>query len=403
MNKLGLTKGLSLYSRFISSLKTQGKHIFRQNATTATATVTANVVKEASAASQKKSSRIIGWWLAGCSGMVAGAVVLGGVTRLTESGLSMVDWHLIKDMVPPKSEQEWIEEFEKYKQYPEWKYLNKDKEMTLADFKFIYYMEWGHRLWGRAIGVVFLLPMFYFWSKGHFNRALKTRMLAFGGLLGFQGFLGWYMVKSGLNEPKKSTDIPRVSHYRLAAHLGSAFLLYSGFLWTSLTCLFDAQKSTADAKVLSTAAKRCHGLMGLIFLTAVFGAFVAGLDAGLVYNSFPKMADRWIPTDLMALEPKWTNFFENPTTVQFEHRLLGMSTLTAICLFAFSLRGVKLPSRSRLALNSLVVMSFVQVTLGVCTLLYYVPTHLAATHQFGSLTLLSFAIWLANELKRIPK
>lgn len=315
----------------------------------------------------------------------------------------MVDWRLIKDMVPPKNEQEWIDEFEKYKEFPEWKYHNKDRNMTLSEFKFIYYMEYAHRMWGRAIGLAFFIPAAIFWKKGFFNKGMKTRILAYGSLLGFQGFLGWYMVKSGLDEPKKNTEIPRVSHYRLAAHLSSAFLLYSGLLWSSLTLLFTPQKSIADAKVLKSAAGKCHGLMSLIFVTAVFGAFVAGLDAGLVYNSFPKMADRWIPTDLLALEPKWTNFFENPTTVQFEHRILGTTTLACICLFALSMRHVPLPTRSRLALNALVGMGFLQVTLGIATLLYYVPTQLAATHQFGSLTLLSFAIWLANELKRIPK
>jgi len=390
-----ITKTLGSYSNWTKQIKNLTKHSFKFNTT--------NAAEQTIKVEVKNGHKIVGYWLGGCSIMVAGAVVLGGVTRLTESGLSMVDWRLIKDMLPPKNQQEWIDEFEKYKEFPEWKYHNKDRNMSLADFKFIYYMEYAHRMWGRAIGLAFLIPAAVFWKKGFFNGTMKKRIVALSSLLGFQGFLGWYMVKSGLNEPKKSTDIPRVSHYRLAAHLGSAFLLYTGMLWSSLECIFKPQQSTADSMVLLKAAKRSHYLMAIIFTTAVFGAFVAGLDAGLVYNSFPKMADRWIPTDLFALEPKWTNLFENPTTVQFEHRILGMSTLACICLFALSMRGVSLPSRSRMALNSLVIMSFLQVTLGICTLLYYVPTHLAATHQFGSLTLLSFAIWLANELKRIPK
>jgi cytochrome c oxidase assembly protein subunit 15 len=390
-----ITKTLGSYSNWTKQIKNLTKNSFKFNTT--------NAAEQTIKVEVKNGQKIVGYWLGGCSIMVAGAVVLGGVTRLTESGLSMVDWRLIKDMLPPKNQQEWIDEFEKYKEFPEWKYHNKDRNMSLSDFKFIYYMEYAHRMWGRAIGLAFLIPAAVFWKKGFFNGTMKKRIVALSSLLGFQGFLGWYMVKSGLNEPKKSTDIPRVSHYRLAAHLGSAFLLYTGMLWSSLECIFKPQQSTADSMVLLKAAKRSHYLMAIIFTTAVFGAFVAGLDAGLVYNSFPKMADRWIPTDLFALEPKWTNFFENPTTVQFEHRILGMSTLACICLFALSMRGVPLPSRSRMALNSLVIMSFLQVTLGICTLLYYVPTHLAATHQFGSLTLLSFAIWLANELKRIPK
>ena len=359
-----------------------------------------------------KMSRRVGIWLAGCSGMVAGAVVLGGVTRLTESGLSMVDWRLIKDMVPPKNEHEWLEEFERYKSYPEYKYVNKERgEMTLADFKFIFYMEWSHRMWGRAVGLVYLLPAAYFWSRGYFVAAMKKRALVFAALLGFQGFLGWYMVKSGLDEPKKQTDVPRVSQYRLAAHLGSAFLLYSGFLWSSFMHLWPQSTTTTtiasavsiEPKHLRRITMRAHNLMALIFTTAMAGAFVAGLDAGLVYNSFPKMADRWIPSDLFAHEPVWRNFFENPTTVQFQHRVLGIATISAICLYAASLRGVPLPPRARLALRTLVTMSFVQVGLGIATLLYYVPTNLAALHQSGSLALLSFAIWLSTELKRIPK
>lgn len=234
---------------------------------------------------------------------------------------------------------------------------------------------------------------------------MKKRVGVLGALLGFQGFLGWYMVKSGLNEPVKQTDIPRVSQYRLASHLGSAFLLYVGCLWSSLNYLLPDTKSATSlsGQKLRSIQMWFHNLMALIFITAVAGAFVAGLDAGLVYNSFPKMADRWIPTDLFTIDPKWRNFFENPTMVQFQHRVLGVATLTAICLYAVSLRRIVLPKRARLALNTLVGMAFVQVGLGISTLLLYVPTSLAALHQSGSLALLSFALWLANELKRIPK
>lgn len=265
-------------------------------------------------------------------------------------------------------------------------------------------MEWSHRMWGRATGLAFFLPAAYFWSKGYFNTSMKKRVGVFGLLLGFQGFLGWYMVKSGLNEPEKNTDIPRVSQYRLASHLGSAFLLYSGFLWNSLLHLLPDQKpAPMNTGVLRNISMKSHSLMTLIFTTALAGAFVAGLDAGLVYNSFPKMADRWIPCDLFTIEPKWRNFFENPTMVQFQHRILGITTLSAIVLYAVSMRKAVLPKRARAALNTLVAMSFAQVGLGIATLLLYVPVELAAIHQSGSLALLSFAIWLSTELKRIPK
>jgi cytochrome c oxidase assembly protein subunit 15 len=183
-------------------------------------------------------------------------------------------------------------------------------------------------------------------------------------------------------------------------------LLYSGFLWTSLTHLLPDQTNQLvkmDPKLVRSMNMRAHGLMGLIFTTALAGAFVAGLDAGLVYNSFPKMAGQWIPEDLFTIDPAWKNFFENPTMVQFQHRVLGISTITAVCLYALTMRRMPIPSRARLALNTLVGMSFLQVGLGISTLLLYVPVSLAAVHQSGSLALLSFAIWLATELKRLPK
>ena len=188
------------------------------------------------------SQKIVGSWMMGCAGMCFGAVILGGVTRLTESGLSMVDWKLLKDMKPPRNQAEWEEEFQRYKEYPEYKYMSQTEDMTLTHFKFIYYMEWGHRMWGRTTGMVFLLPALYFLKKGWISKALKPRLAVFTGLLGFQGFLGWYMVKSGLEEKADPNDVPRVSQYRLAAHLGSAFLLYTLFLWQGLNHLLTPIK-----------------------------------------------------------------------------------------------------------------------------------------------------------------
>ncbi|XP_048361370.1 cytochrome c oxidase assembly protein COX15 homolog isoform X2 [Sphaerodactylus townsendi] len=263
--------------------------------------------------------RTIGRWLLICSGTVAGAVVLGGVTRLTESGLSMVDWHLVREMKPPQSQQEWEAEFQKYQQFPEFKILNHD--MTLTEFKFIWYMEYSHRMWGRLVGLAYIIPAAYFWRKGYLNRSLKTRVLALCGLVCFQGLLGWYMVKSGLEEKTDSHDIPRVSQYRLAAHLGSALILYCSSLWTGLSLLLPLHKLPETHQLLRL-RRFSYGTAGLVFLTAISGAFVAGLDAGLVYNSFPKMGEHWVPDDLLAFSPRLKNFFENPTTVQFDHRIL---------------------------------------------------------------------------------
>lgn len=346
------------------------------------------------------AERAMGRWLLVCSGMVAGAVVLGGVTRLTESGLSMVDWHLIKEMKPPSSQEEWEAEFQKYQQFPEFKILNHD--MTLNEFKFIWFMEYSHRMWGRAVGLAYILPAVYFWRKGWFNRGMKSRVLVLCGFVCFQGLLGWYMVKSGLEEKPDSYDVPRVSQYRLAAHLGSALVLYCASLWTGLTLLLP-RHTLPETHQLRKLRMFTHCTAGLVFLTALSGAFVAGLDAGLVYNSFPKMGDRWIPDDLLAFSPKLKNLFENPTTVQFDHRILGISSVAAITGLYYVSRKVPLPPRARLALKSLIAVAYLQVTLGISTLLLYVPTPLAATHQSGSLALLSMVMWLMNELRRLPK
>lgn len=352
-----------------------------------------------SAAIPRYAEKIVGGWLLGCCGMVVGAVVLGGVTRLTESGLSMTDWHLLKGMRPPSSQHEWEAEFERYKTFPEFEYVHKD--ITLDDFKWIWRMEYSHRMWGRAIGIVYLLPAAYFWRKGWITKAMKPRIIIYGSLLVFQGLLGWFMVKSGLEEPA-TTDIPRVSQYRLAAHLGSAFVLYSLLLWGGLSQMLKPNM-IQTSRHLSLLRKSAHGVTALVFVTALSGAFVAGLDAGLVYNSFPKMADRWIPEDILNFDPKYKNIFENPTTVQFDHRVLGISTACGVTALWILARRVPLPARATLAANCMLAMVGVQVTLGICTLLYYVPTKLAATHQSGSLVLLSFALWFMHEIRKMPK
>ncbi|KAK2500855.1 hypothetical protein MC885_010984 [Smutsia gigantea] len=341
----------------------------------------------------KAAERVVGRWLLVCSGTVAGAVIL-------ESGLSMVDWHLIKEMKPPSSQEEWEAEFQKYQQFPEFKILNHD--ITLAEFKFIWYMEYSHRMWGRLVGLAYILPAAYFWRKGWLSRSMKGRVLALCGLVCFQGLLGWYMVKSGLEEKPDSHDIPRVSQYRLAAHLGSALVLYCGSLWTSLSLLLPQHKLPETRQLLQL-RRFVHGTAGLVFLTALSGAFVAGLDAGLVYNSFPKMGESWIPDDLFTFSPILRNVFENPTMVQFDHRILGITSVTAITVLYFLARRVPLPRRTKVAVGTLLALAYTQAGLGISTLLMYVPTALAATHQSGSLALLSVALWLMSELRRLPR
>lgn len=353
----------------------------------------------------EKGNKLVGTWLLGCSAMVFGAVILGGVTRLTESGLSMVTWKLLGEQ-RPRSPAEWEEEFQRYQQFPEFKMKNPN--MTLEEFKFIYFMEYSHRMWGRAIGAFFALPAVYFWTKGYFSKAMKMRVLLFGALIGAQGLMGWYMVKSGLEEERFQdvNDVPRVSQYRLASHLSFAFVLYTLFLHSSFAHLLPAERLSQITRGAVAFRKLAHVTKGMVFLTAISGAFVAGLDAGLVYNSFPKMAERWIPDDILALSPKLVNFTENPTTVQFDHRILGITTLSLISGLWILSKRRSLPKRAYWAANAVAAMGWTQVALGITTLLTYVPVSIAAAHQSGSLILLSLAIWLSHELKfvkYIPK
>ncbi|KAE9554204.1 hypothetical protein FO519_002568 [Halicephalobus sp. NKZ332] len=349
-----------------------------------------------------KSRKAIGFWLLGCAGMTYGAVALGGVTRLTESGLSMVNWDLFKTMKPPFSNKEWEEEFEKYKQFPEYKFKG-GEEMTLNEFKFIWTMEYLHRMWGRAIGIAFLVPCAYFWIRGRFNPGMKKRMFLAGSLLIAQGGIGWWMVKSGLDPSNNSDkDVPRVSQYRLATHLTMAFVLYSIYLWTGLSHVLTPSDHSKIAKI-GKLRGLAHGSKTLIFTTAIIGAFVAGLDAGLVYNSWPKYADKWIPEHLMSKEPVWRNFFENQVTVQFLHRNMAYLTLASVTMTWLIGRRMALSRRAKMALHGLMLMGYTQAILGISTLVYHVPVWLAALHQSGSMALITFAMWFTSEIRRIPK
>ncbi|CAG5117401.1 unnamed protein product [Candidula unifasciata] len=397
--KVPTVKSLRAYQCLKNGTASKTRSIFSHGLfTSLRSTTTAAAVSDIS----HKSQKIVGLWMMGCAGMCFGAVILGGVTRLTESGLSMVDWKLLKDMTLPSSDAEWQAEFEKYKLFPEYKYMEDKQEMTLSDFKLIFYMEWAHRMWGRATGLVFLIPAVYFLRKGWISQKMKPRLALFAGLLGLQGFLGWFMVKSGLEDKPESSDVPRVSQYRLATHLGAALLLYTLFLWQGFNHLLTPIKMP-DAPVLKKLRGMSHGVKAFVFLTALSGAFVAGLDAGLTYNSYPKMADKWIPDDMWTISPKWKNIFENPTFVQFNHRHLAESTVVLIAGFWWMARKAPLHPRARLAVNLLLGMAFGQAALGVTTLLMYVPTSIAATHQSGSLVLLSLAVWMTHELRRLPK
>lgn len=345
-----------------------------------------------------KENRRVGIWLGSICGLTASTVMLGGITRLTKSGLSMVDWHFFNEF-PPRGDQ-WLEEFEKYKQYPEFKVRNKD--ISLSDFKWIWYMEYVHRSFGRLIGISFFAPAAYFAAKGYFKGRTKYIIGLLGGLILFQGGLGWYMVKSGLEEKVDSFTEPRVSHLRLASHLGTAFLFHSICLMTAFHHLLPQSIPTNPSSLLKY-KRLCYGVTGAVFATALSGALVAGMEAGLTYNSWPKMADRWLPSDLFAKNPVWKNFFENSTTVQFDHRWLGQLTFLAISGTWLYSRSLPLTPRARAASNLLMILACFQLSLGITTLLLYVPKELAAAHQSGALALLSSSLWLAHEMKTVKR
>ncbi|XP_020599918.1 cytochrome c oxidase assembly protein COX15 [Phalaenopsis equestris] len=341
----------------------------------------------------------VGVWLFGCSAWVFSLVILGGITRLTRSGLSMTDWKFTGTL-PPFSDNEWLLEFIKYQQSPEYKRVNKG--MSLQEFKYIYWMEYAHRMWGRALGVIFVAPFSFFLVKGYITRQLGIRLSALFALGAGQGLIGWWMVKSGLEEPASEYVQPRVSPYRLAIHLTSAFVIYSGLLWTALSVVMPEPPAESLSWVNGAAKIRKLALpiSVLVGITAVSGAFVAGNDAGHAYNTFPKMGDSWIPDDIFSMKPFFRNFFENTSTVQFDHRILATATLASIVSFWWTARKIDLHPAIQSLIGSTVGMVALQVTLGISTLLSYVPVSLASGHQAGALSLMTLMILLMHTLRK---
>lgn len=313
-------------------------------------------------------------------------VVLGGVTRLTGSGLSMVDWRPVTGVLPPLGDSEWQQVFEMYQQTPE--FQKENSHMEVSDFKGIFWLEYLHRLLGRTIGIVFLVPFLFFVWKGHIQKREFPKYMLMFVLGGMQGVLGWYMVKSGL------VDKPDVSQYRLAAHLLAAFLIYAYMFWVALTLLFPPRETQRHPWYGKTLA-----LTALITVTVMSGAFVAGLKAGKIYNTFPKMGEYWIPPDVLALEPAWRNFFDNMATVQFEHRVLAITTFVLIVAYWARLRKADLPARIRRGVNALLHTAVLQVALGIATLLLVVPISLAASHQAVAMLLFTVALYLCHGLR----
>lgn len=314
-------------------------------------------------------------WLLAVAALVFVMVIVGGATRLTDSGLSITEWKPIIGALPPLSHADWLEAFEKYKQIPEYQVVNRG--MALSGFKFIFWWEWGHRFLGRFIGLAFFVPMLAFWLTGRLENRLKAPLAGLFVLGGLQGLMGWYMVMSGL------ADRVDVSQYRLAAHLTLAALIFAGLIWMAL----DIGKRPTGRIGVGPSA-----LAALIGLQIFSGALVAGLDAGLTYNTWPLMDGDFIPDGLFSETPAWRNLFENILTVQFQHRMLAYLVAIAVIDEARKsiLRG---PEAAELPAWTLILIVAVQVALGIATLVTVVPLSLALMHQAGAFLLLAAAIW----------
>jgi cytochrome c oxidase assembly protein subunit 15 len=334
-------------------------------------------------------NRAVARWLLVCCGLVFAMVVLGGFTRLTGSGLSMVDWRPLMGALPPLSEADWQRVFELYQESPQFRKVN--ASFGLAEFKEIFWLEYLHRLLGRVIGIVFLVPFAFFLVRGYIRRDEWPKYLLMFVLGGLQGLLGWYMVKSGL------VDVPQVSQYRLTAHLLAAFAIYAYMFWMAMSLLFPAGAGATKHAWYG----RTLALFVLVTVTVVSGGFVAGLRAGKIYNTFPLMGEHWVPPGLLALEPFWRNFFENMATVQFDHRVLAISTFVLVVAYWVRARRTALPGRARPAVNALLHTAILQVALGIATLLLAVPVVLGAAHQAVAMLLFTVALYLVHALRRV--
>ncbi|HET9471299.1 MAG TPA: COX15/CtaA family protein [Usitatibacter sp.] len=332
--------------------------------------------------------RAMAAWLLACCALVFAIVVVGGITRLTHSGLSIVEWQPLVGAVPPLNEGEWRDTFARYRATPEFRLRNFD--MTLQGFKRIFWWEYVHRLLGRAIGVAFLVPFLYFLARGAVSRPIAWRLAGIFALGGLQGALGWFMVKSGL------VDDPSVSSLRLAAHLGTAFLIYAAMLWLGLGLAFGMAPRAGPRTRRHAAA-----LAALVFVMVLSGALVAGIHAGLAYNTYPLMDGHWVPPEILLLDPWWRNLVYNMATVQFDHRVLALAVAaTALALCARVLRDPGARALERRWAAALAVAVALQLTAGISTLLLRVPLTLAALHQAGALVVFTCAVGLLHALAR---
>jgi heme a synthase len=337
-------------------------------------------------------NRRIAAWLLICCALVFAIVVVGGVTRLTHSGLSITEWQPIVGALPPLSDAEWDTAFSKYQLTPEYQQVNKG--MALPEFQRIFWWEYFHRLLGRLVGVVFLVPLLWFLARREIPAGYGARLAVIFALGAAQGALGWYMVKSGL------VDDPRVSQFRLTAHLGLAFLIFAAMLLSALSLLAPPRVEQGADTTTVSARRWSMAVAGLVFLQALSGGMVAGIRAGFAYNTFPLMNGVLVPPEILSLDPWWKNFFYNMATVQFDHRLLAWLLAFAMPFLWWKVvRAQRVPRRARLGAHLLLAMLCVQVALGIFTLVHVVPVPLAAAHQAGALLLFALALNLAHALR----
>lgn len=326
---------------------------------------------------KKDDKWVVYWLLTGCF-LIFIMVIVGGITRLTHSGLSMSDYNLITGTIPPLNEVEWQEAFELYKQYPEYQKIN--YRFSLEDFKSIYFWEWLHRVLGRLIGLVFIIPFMVFLLQKRLSKPTLKKCLILLGLGGFQGFLGWFMVKSGL------VDRPDVSHYRLAMHLTTAFITFAYTLWVALDLIFPDRK-----KVNIKFRNLVRWGTFVLLLQIIWGAFVAGLDAGWIHNHWPLMSDGKLIHETVTIEkePVWKNFVEGKSGVQFVHRYLAYIVVILIGIIWYKGKKIYQTTTQLKSLNLLAGLVVLQFVLGVLTLLLQVPVWLGVTHQMMAFFLLA--------------
>jgi heme a synthase len=311
-------------------------------------------------------------------------LVVGGITRLTQSGLSIVDWNPIMGVVPPLSEAQWQEAFDRYRQFPEYQVLRQG--MSLSEFQFIFFWEYFHRMIARFIGLVFLVPFVVFWIRGFFNRPLLKRALALFALGALQGFAGWFMVASGL------VDRPHVSHFRLAIHLSIAFAIFGCCVWYASDLNRSATRERVAAGARRTMRRGLYLVGALLGVQIVWGALVAGLKAGFVFNTFPLMAGGWLPPQGLELQPALLNLVENPITVQWMHRVLGTVLGVVAVVFFLRVRRSVVDEGSRRLNVALLALVLAQYLLGVLTLIWRVPVTLGVAHQ--AMAMVVFGVWL---------